>query len=195
MAQDLRELFRKQRQENTHRMKSGHEARFLERLETELPQSKGRAHMKWLGIAASIVVLLGVILFVFLQNQEPQRDIQNEVVEVNTAEKKTISLGDLSPQLKKVEQYYVANINYELSKLEISEENKEMVDAYLKRLDDLDKEYEALNSELNDLGPNDQTIEAAITNLELRLQLLIKLKSKLNQLKSSKNEQESTAVM
>ncbi|KPM31736.1 Hypothetical protein I595_2231 [Croceitalea dokdonensis DOKDO 023] len=151
--------------------------------------------MKWLGIAASIVVLLGVILFVFLQNQEPQRDIQNEVVEVNTAEKKTISLGDLSPQLKKVEQYYVANINYELSKLEISEENKEMVDAYLKRLDDLDKEYEALNSELNDLGPNDQTIEAAITNLELRLQLLIKLKSKLNQLKSSKNEQESTAVM
>lgn len=176
-------------------MKSGHEARFLERLEAELPQKKGRPHLKWLGIAASIVVLLGITLFVFLQNQEPQRDIQNEVVEVNTVEKKTISIGDLSPQLKKVEQYYVANINYELSKLEISEENKEMVDGYLKRLDDLNKEYEALNSELNDLGPNDQTIEAAITNLELRLQLMIKLKSKLHQLKSSKNEQQSTTVM
>ncbi|MEO0902253.1 MAG: hypothetical protein AAFY00_09595, partial [Bacteroidota bacterium] len=57
---------------------------------------------------------------------------------------------------------------------------------------ELDGEYNHLNQELNELGPNDDTISALINNLQLRLQLLQKLKTKLNQLKSSKNEQESS---
>ena len=135
--------------------------------------------------------------YFFLQNE--QSDDEPNVTVVNrsdkTTTKKTISFGDLSPELKKVEDYYVANINYELSKLEVSEENKEVVDGFLSRLDELNIEYQELNKELNDIGPNDQTIEAAINNLQLRLQLMQKLKSKLNQLKSSKNEQESTDII
>jgi hypothetical protein len=46
--------------------------------------------------------------------------------------------------------------------------------------------------ELNQLGPNDQTISALIENLQLRLQLLQKLKKKLNELNTSKNEQVET---
>ena len=57
------------------------------------------------------------------------------------------------------------------------------------RLSELNLEYEDLNKELNELGPNDQTISALIENLQLRLELLQKLKKKLNQLKPSKNEQ------
>ena len=99
------------------------------------------------------------------------------------------SLGDLSPDLKKIENYYVANINLELSRLEVSNENKALVDDYMRRLSELDKEYKRLNIELNEIGPNDQTINALIKNLQLRLQLLQKLKLKLDQLKSSENEQ------
>lgn len=62
----------------------------------------------------------------------------------------------------------------------------------MERLAELDGEYNHLNQELNELGPNDDTISALINNLQLRLQLLQKLKTKLNQLKSSKNEQESS---
>jgi hypothetical protein len=108
---------------------------------------------------------------------------------------KNISLGDLSPDLQKIENYYVANINLELSKLTISPDNKDMIDGYMIQLGALDEEYKRLNQELNDIGPNDQTIEALIKNLQLRLQLLQKLKTKLNQLKSSKNEQESTNII
>lgn len=195
MAQDLRELFKEQRENEKFSMKEGHEERFLKRLEGELPHHKKSSSYQWLKIAASVVVLLGIGYF-FVQNQLKNDSIKTSVVETNTDEaKRAISFGDLSPELKKVENYYVANINYELSKLEVSEENKEMVDGFLSRLDELNIEYQDLNKELNELGPNDQTIEAAINNLQLRLQLMQKLKSKLNQLKSSKNEQESTNII
>jgi predicted RNase H-like nuclease (RuvC/YqgF family) len=118
----------------------------------------------------------------------PQQPV---VVDIGTEDSKPqgYSLGDLSPDLKKVENYYVANINLELSRLEVSGENKALVDDYMKRLSELDEEYKMLNIELNEIGPNDQTISALIRNLQLRLQLLQKLKQKLNQLKSSENEQ------
>jgi prefoldin subunit 5 len=69
------------------------------------------------------------------------------------------------------------------------------MDSYMDRLAELNKEYQRLNQELNQMGPNDQTIGALINNLQLRLQLLQKLKTKLNQLKSSKNEQESSNIV
>ena len=94
--------------------------------------------------------------------------------------------------MKKIESYYVTNINLQLSDLEYAGDNKIMVDGYMERLAELDKEYNKLNVELNEIGPNDQTITALVKNLQLRLQLLQKLKTKLNQLKSSKNEQESS---
>ncbi|MFK5972791.1 MAG: hypothetical protein QM485_05875, partial [Flavobacteriaceae bacterium] len=82
--------------------------------------------------------------------------------------------------------------NLELSKLQISNRNKTMVDDFMYQLSELNQEYKTLNVELNQMGPNDQTITALIKNLQLRLQLLHKLKEKLNALKSSKNEQVET---
>jgi SMC interacting uncharacterized protein involved in chromosome segregation len=71
----------------------------------------------------------------------------------------------------------------------VSNENKDIVDSFMDQLSELNDEYELLTLELNEMGPNDQTITALIENLQLRLQLLKRLKKKLNQLKSSKNEQ------
>ena len=78
-----------------------------------------------------------------------------------------------------------------MANLEVSDENNDLVDGYMEQLAVLDAEYKKLNIELNEIGPNDQTIEALIQNLQLRLELLKKLKEKLNQLKLSKNEQET----
>ncbi|WP_350287470.1 hypothetical protein [uncultured Croceitalea sp.] len=196
MAQDLRKLFKEQRENEKFEMKKGHEDRFLSLLDEELPVAKKSSINQWLSIAASIAVVLGIAsYFVLNTDRATTTEDSPEVVDTNIEEKTTISLGDLSPELKKVENYYVANINYELSKLEISEENKEIVDGFLQRLDELNAAYNDLNKELNDIGPNDQTIEAAITNLQLRLQLMQKLKEKLNQLKTSKNEQESSSII
>ena len=195
MGQDLRKLFERERESKKYPMKEGHEARFLQRLELEPPSKKRHNTFLWLRVAASVVVLLGIGTYFFLQKSTEQ-PIKNTVVakEDVVNEKKGISLGDLSPDFEKIENYYVANINYELSQLDVSGENKEMVDGFMERLGELDQEYGELNTELNELGPNDNTISALIQNLQLRLQLLQKLKRKLNQLKSSENEQETHSI-
>lgn len=191
MSQNLRELFKKEREEQKHAMNEGHEERFLNRLDEELPKKK-KSSFNLLKIAATVLILVTAGYFGFKKySEEPIKEIiVNRADEVN--QQKGISLGDLSPNLKKVENYYVANINLELSKLEVSDDNKTMVDSFMDQLGSLDEEYHELNSELNQMGPNDQTISALIQNLQLRLQLLQKLKKKLNDLNISKNEQVET---
>ncbi|MBT8187455.1 MAG: hypothetical protein KJO73_07190 [Croceitalea sp.] len=192
MAQDLKSAFERQRKEVKYVMKPGHEKRFLARLDQELPKSSSSTPFFWIKIAASVLVLISIGSYFLLQ---PDKVSQTDILLTQPAMVKNISLGDLSPDLQKIENFYVANINLELSKLTISSDNKDMIDGFMVQLSALDKEYKSLNQELNEIGPNDQTIEALIKNLQLRLQLLQKLRIKLNQLKSSKNEQESTNII
>jgi len=195
MSQDLREVFKKEREAQKTRLKEGHSQRFLERLEDELPQKKKSAQYL-LKIAATVLLVVAACYFAFQKFANEVPDNTSIVNDTNREEEqKGISLGDLSPDLKKVENYYVANINLELSRLAISEDNKALVDSYMEQLKNLDIEYKRLNKELNEIGPNDQTISALIQNLQLRLQLLQKLKKKLNDLKTSKNEQVETNII
>lgn len=191
MAQDLRKLFEEEQRKEYFVMNRGHEKRFMDRLDKELGKDK-KPSFFFLKIAATILVLIGLGTIFFIQRNNA--NIPTTVVDKNTnVENKTgISLGDLSPDLKKVESYYVAHINLELAKLAVSDDNKEVVDGYMERLADLNSEYKNLTTELNQIGPNDQTISALIKNLQLRLQLLQQLKMKLNELQSSKNEQYET---
>nr|WP_321411668.1 hypothetical protein [uncultured Allomuricauda sp.] len=200
MARDLREIFEKEREQKSFDMKKGHEDRFFAKLDNELPKNppKRKVISLWMQIAASVVVAVGLSLYYFNNNRgevEPDEKITVVDRENSNEEAQGISLGDLSPDLKKIETYYTTNINLQLSELAEDPGNKELVDSYMDRLAELNKEYQRLNQELNDLGPNDQTISALINNLQLRLQLLQKLQSKLNQLKSSKNEQESSNMV
>lgn len=191
MAQDLKKLFEERRKKKSYAMKDGHEERFLEKLDTTLAKKKKANSFNWLKIAASVAIVLGVASYLFISNKE---QVNPDTTIVTNTDKETIlpkiSLGDLSPDLEKIENYYTANINLELASLNVSDDNKDIVDSYMEQLADLDNEYKRLNKELNEIGPNDQTIEALIKNLQLRLELLKKLKEKLNQLKLSKNEQE-----
>lgn len=200
MARDLRELFEKERKQKSFKMKEGHEDRFFAKLEKELPKDppKRKVISLWMQIAASVVVAVGLSVYYFNNNGgtvEPDEKITVVDRDNPSKEAQGISLGDLSPDLKKIETYYTTNINLQLSELADDPGNKELVGSYMDRLAELNKEYQRLNQELNDYGPNDQTIGALINNLQLRLQLLQKLKSKLNQLKSSKNEQESSNIV
>jgi hypothetical protein len=188
MSQDLRKLFESER-DGKHRMKEGHESRFLARLDTAMPVEE-RSRWRFWSAAASAVILLGIGIYYFNSSKE-EVPVNTTVVEKadDTGKGQGISLGDLSPDLRKLEDYYMANINLEISQLKVSAENKELVDNFMERLSDLNIEYNELNKELNTMGPNDQTISALIQNLQLRLDLLLKLKNKLNEFKSSNNEQ------
>ncbi len=188
MAQDLRELFAKERDDEMPKIKPGHKQRFHERLEKKFP----RRRKPWtvvFKVAASVLILIGIGSYYFRDGKNKLTP-KTSVVEkdIPTNKRDAISLGDLSPDLKKVENYYVANINFELSKLEVSNENNAMIVSFMDQLATLNAEYKKLNAELNQIGPNDQTIAALIKNLQLRLELLHRLKGKLNEIKTSKNE-------
>lgn len=169
-------------------MREDHESRFEARLDEAFPQRR-MPLFYMLSIAASVVVLIGLGIF-FIMQSPPVDPVKTTVVDKQPAveDSYTLSLGDLSPDLKKVETYYVNSINMELAELDLDGEYKEVVDDYMGRLAELNEEYKNLVKELNEIGPNEQTISAMIQNLQMRLQILQKLKEKLHQLKSSKNE-------
>ncbi|MEL6304028.1 MAG: hypothetical protein AAFQ20_04485 [Bacteroidota bacterium] len=198
MTQNLKDLFEKERSKRAEEtpLSTGHEQRFFDKLETALPKQKKHLVPIW-SIAATIAVLVASGLFYLVKDMnKPIQENTKTIVEVekDSPNSETFSLGDLSPDLKKIEDFYQANITLELSRLKVDTENKVLVDGVMEQLAELNAEYQTLTEELNVVGPNDDTISALINNLQLRLKLLQKLKSKLNQLKSSQNEQESNII-
>lgn len=185
MQRDIRKLFSEESKLAKGQMPEGHETRFLQKLGEELPVKKQNSFF-FLRIAAAVVVLFGLGFGIYTQFG-PETD-DPHVAEIEDKKSQINSLGDISPDLKKIETYYLANINMELAKMEYAPENMELIDGYLKRLAELNKEYDRLNKELAEIGPNVETIDALINNLKLRLNLLQRLKEQLNDLNSSKNE-------
>ena len=197
MAQDIRKMMQEQEQES--QLSAGHEARFEAKLDREFPQESGSSKegnsntFFWLKIAAMVVVLFGIGYFGYQQlstnNSNSLADTPVETDITNETDVAQISLGDISPDLKKIENFYLAGINSQLTSLEPDDDNKELIDGYMERLNELDAEYKLLNKELNEVGPTEATITALIDNLKLRLELLFKLKNKLKELKNLENEQ------
>ena len=192
MAQDIREMLRNQDSDSTEKLNKGHIKRFEARLNKELPQKKSHSSYYFLSIAAVLVVALGIGLFFFNNPGAVTTDTEivdtpaQETTEEELLNEKQFQLSDVSPEFKQIENYYLASINMELAKLEINNDNKALIDAFMLQLEELDKEYQRLNAELTE-NPNEQTVEAMIANLQLRLELLLKLKNKLKEIKNSKN--------
>lgn len=185
MAQDLRDVFKNQETKEDVSLKDGHQFRFMAKLNDELPiQSKPKRSFFILKIAAMLVVGMGMgyLTFSFLKNSEKNR--VEETVAL-TEKKSNLTFGSLSPELNKIEKYYIANINLQLTTLRFTDDTKDLMDGYMMRLDELDLAYKTLTIELNDEGPNEHTITALIDNLKLRLKLLFELKNKLIEIKNA----------
>lgn len=202
MAQDIKKMFENYDDPKTPKLREGHQARFEAKLDKAFSENiseEKNTSLPWLKIAAMVVVLLAVSFFGYQQLSKNNAiiDSNNTVVD-NTSETgdKTdtpkLTLADISPDLKKVEEYYMAGINVQLASLKITDENKDLVDGYMQRLAELDTEYNSLNAELSKVGPTEATVTALIDNLKLRLDLLFKLKNKLKELKNQNNEEFKT---
>lgn len=187
MAKDIRKLFENENKLSNLKMPEGHQKRFMDKLDKALPaESNKRSGFGFMRIAASVVILIGLSFGAYKFFENPMIEEQQEVAT------KIKSLGDLSPDLKKVEDYYLANINLELSNVNLTPENKELFDGYVFKLEELNKEYDKLTFELNENGPNELTVSALIDNLKLRLNLLYRLKEQLKDLNDSDLNQETS---
>ena len=191
MAQDIRDLLKRDAQTERADLSANHQDKFARLLDERLPQQK-KPMFLWLKVAAIGILLLG-IGYILMTNTsgEPQEQIAvEETLPADNQENQKASKGlsDFSPEFKKLEDYYTRSITMGIASLEVNPENQELIDGYMKRLSTLDKEYKRLNAELVNVGPNDLTVNALIDNLKLRLELLLKLKNKLRELKSANNE-------
>lgn len=189
MPKDIREILKEQ-QEVEVKLSQNHRANFQDRLTKELHTgSSKKKSYQWLYIAASIVLLVGLGIQFY-----PTKDIGSiQPNDIPEAIPQTISLGSISPELKSIETYYTNTINYELSQLELTAENKEIFDGYLTKLGELTKEYKTLTKELNK-SVNDNTISALIGNLQLRLQLLKRMQKQLQQFKNPTKDESQNII-
>ena len=199
MAQDIRKMLQEDRTLPSKPPK-GHQKRFEERLEKAFPQEKqennSNRNFFFLKIAAVLIVAMGVGFIYFNQSNEfsgsQVTDAPVEVEPENTEEvpvTKEYQLSDESPEFRKIENFYLASLNMELAKLEVNEDNKALVDSFMKQLAGLDEEYKRLNAEISETGLTESSVEALISNLQLRLELLYKLKNKIKDINQSKNLQ------
>jgi hypothetical protein len=181
MSKDIREIMKNYKNEDVS-LSANHRSNFQDRLLKEVNRQPKKKNYRWLQIAASVVIIVSLAIGYF--GIEPTSE------DIKPA--KEISLGSLSPELKSIENYYVNSINYEISNLDVNEKNKEILDGYLAKIGELTTEYKSLTTELNTKGVNDEIINALINNLQLRLQLLQRLKKQLNELKKLNSKQNET---
>lgn len=192
MAQDIRNMFKDDESWTSENLNKDHLKRFEAKLDQALPKQKSNNKFKFLKIAAIFIVVLGIGAFFINKDQFIKSDSPIVITPEGVDEKeelpvKEFQLSEVSPEFKKIENYYLAGINMQLAKLEVNPSNKALIDSFMSKMEELNKEYKHLNSEFNKSGPNEQTIEAMVENLQLRLDLLYKLKNKLNEIKQSKN--------
>jgi hypothetical protein len=184
MPKDIRDILKEA--QGSRELKENHRLRFEERLQ-QLHRPKKKSNFFFLKIAASVMLLISVGYF--LLNTSPV-EIEKPSVAI-----KTTNLSSVSPEMKQIEDYYLTAINYEIASLEITPENQEILDDYLEKIGKLTEDYKRLNEKLAENGINEKTVNALITNLQLRLQLLLQLKDTLNELKTSKNEENENATI
>ena len=177
MKVDLRE---KLKEDNMLRdLPANHRTVFEKKLNKEL-HARNRIPKRFLSIAASIMIIFSLGYFVSKQQNTSVR---------TTPEVSQVNLEEYSPELKKIENYYLTAINFELVSLEVTDENKAILDDYLRRLNTLTKEYELLSKQLRMDKIDEGLINSLIDNLQMRLQLMVELKNELKKIKSENNEE------
>ena len=177
MKQNLKQKFKEERSID-HKRRIDHEDLFIEKLYEKLPNKK-RSKFYQFRIAASIVIILGIGSAFYLVFNEPFN---------NKKELTSFTLKNISPDLERIESFYVTNINNTLSEIQNSNNNLAFVTRYMNRFILLKKEYTILIKEMNDEGPNTQSISGLINNLKLQLELLQELKEQLTPVKKNLNE-------
>lgn len=193
MAKDIRDIM-KQSVSQAPKLPEGHQARFQARLQANFSENQTLKTIHpmqfWMKIAAVAILFVAVSVFGYLQLSN--KGLDDSIVDAAGAElqsnEKLVRLADISPDLERVEQYYTSGIKVALASLTITSDNKDVIDGYMQQLQVLDLEYESLNIELTQVGPSEEIITALVDNLKMRLELLMKLKTKLKELKNNTNE-------
>lgn len=177
MKVDIKEILK---EENMLReLPKNHRSDFEDKLQKELHQEK-RIPRNFLMIAASVIVLFGMGFYLTVTQQTATQPVEKQSAKV--------SLEEFSPELKKIENYYLTAINFEIANLKVTDANKAILQESFRKMNSLTNEYKLLSEQLKIDKVDEELINNLIDNLQMRLQLMIELKKELKNLKSKENE-------
>lgn len=151
--------------------KDGHSLRFMEKLKAQNQEKReATSYWKQIGIAASFLILIG-LGFLVQANQQKETD-----------------LASISPEMEQTQNFFTSTIKVELEKVEkeVSPLTKSIVDDALFQLENLEKEYEKLKTDLAKSGNDKRVIYAMISNFQNRITLLENVLSKIEEIKELK---------
>lgn len=163
----------------------GHEDRFMARLqpkkvETAKTNIEASFTYKWMAVAASLVIICTIGLGIWNLKEES---------DVKFAEQK-MELNQVSPEMKSAEQFLMAELAKKKERAaEIAATDPDLK-GFIEQLNQLEKDYEKLELELNNNRDNERIIAGMIQNYRLRLELLERLFAKY-QTKKRLEEQHS----
>lgn len=145
---------------------SGHFQRFEKKLEGT--QNKKSTSWRWMSIAASIILAMGIFIGQQLQPKTP-------------------TLSGISEKMEEVETYFVNTINYEIVELEKSRnlETEEVIEKALEKIEELEDDYQTFIQELENNGEQRKVIHQMIQNYQQRLEIL---QNTLTQIELIKNQ-------
>ena len=139
MAQDIRKMFKDDEPWTKEKLSKGHQKRFEAKLKVALPMQKSSNRFSFLKIAAIFIVAVGIGAF-FLNKEriittETPMVVAPEIKDDgNELPVKEFQLSEVSPDFKKIENYYLAGINMELAKLEVNPSNKALIDSFMGKM-------------------------------------------------------------
>ncbi|MGB5394108.1 MAG: hypothetical protein WBN16_07650 [Lutimonas sp.] len=171
---DIQEIIRSEK--TAKPLPENHKLVFEQKLDRAFHQ---KDLFKPLLIAASMLLFFGLGLYNFSSTDEKQ--VKPHVSDY-------VSVGDFSPELKKLENYYITAINYQLANLNVDESGKEILAEYLKKLNELTQSYKLLSQKLQKDEIDEALINALIDNLQMRLGLMLELKNELKKINSNENK-------
>jgi len=176
MGQDIKKLFEDAPEMVSRELPKGHKSRFESKLDSEFKNPK--SNFSFIRIAASIalVVSLGFAGFYYFSSAD---------IDAN----KINSMADISPDLKKVEDYYLTHINYQFSKIKFTDDNRVFLEAYFVEMGVLQDQYKNTIASINSEEISEETINALIENLQMQLKLMYQLKGQLKKLDNLNKQQ------
>jgi hypothetical protein len=144
-------------------MPSGHEGRFLMKLEKREIEDENR--VRFWRVAAAIIVLLIAGGSLLLPRFNSPVDVQYG----------SMSLSEVSGDMANIEFYYTSQLEEKYAALRELSESDAQVKSLFAELASLNEEYENLEKELYRSGTDDRVILAMIENFRLRLKIVEKL--------------------
>ncbi len=143
-----------------HEPHSGHLDRFQRKLEA--PNKKKTISWKWMGAAASIILILGFYLGKF-QTELPD------------------SIAKFDPEMAETESFFVTTIRQELKEIERHRniETESIIENALDEIEELEEQYQTFIKELSKNHNKRLIIKSLIDNYQQRLTVLENLLSKL----------------